>query len=67
MKKKIVLLQHYFNEIGGVETFLINFCKTFGETYDITVVCREILDVDNALILSNYANIICEPNQMIRV
>lgn len=64
MKKKIVLLQHYFNEIGGVETFLINFCKTFGKIYDITVMCRNI-SVDNALMLSNYANIICEPNQTI--
>ena len=42
MKKKIVLLQHYFNDIGGIETFLINFCKTFSQEYDITLVCREI-------------------------
>ena len=36
--KKIVLLQHYYNEIGGVETFLYNFCKQFGNEYDITLV-----------------------------
>ena len=40
--KKIILLQHYFNKIGGVETFLINFCKTFHKIFDIKVICRDI-------------------------
>lgn len=62
--KKIVLLQHYFNEIGGVETFLKNFCKSFANEYEITIVCRDI-SADNAIILSKYANVICEPNQII--
>ena len=58
-KKKIVLLQHYFNEIGGVETFLINFCRQFGDEYDITLVTRDI-SFDNAIALSKYVNIIEE-------
>lgn len=62
--KKIVLLQHYFNEIGGIETFLINFCKTFGNQYDITLVCRNI-DFNNALIIGKYANLICYPTKTI--
>lgn len=57
--KKIVLLQHYYNEIGGVETFLYNFCKQFGDEYDITLVCRDISD-ENAIELSNYVDVICE-------
>lgn len=58
--KKIVLLQHYFNEIGGIETFIINFCKTFADVYDITLVCRDI-SLDNAIYISKYANVICDP------
>ena len=57
--KKIVLLQHYYNEIGGIETFLYNFCKQFGDEYDITLVCRSI-SIDNALELSKFVNIVCE-------
>lgn len=57
--KKIVLLQHYYNEIGGVETFLYNFCKQFGDKYDITLVCRSISSF-TALELSEYVNVVCE-------
>lgn len=58
-KKKIVLLQHYYNDIGGVETFLLNFCKKFHNDYDITLVCRDISD-DNAFMLSKYVDVIVE-------
>lgn len=58
-KKKIVLLQHYYNEIGGVETFLLNFCKRFCDEYDLTIVCRTI-SLENAIMLSKYANVIIE-------
>lgn len=58
-KRKIVLLQHYFNEIGGIETFLINFCKRFGDEYDITMVCRDI-SFENAITLSKYINVVIE-------
>ena len=57
--KKIVLLQHYYNEIGGIETFLYNFCKQFGDKYDITLVCRSI-SPENALKLAQYVNVVCE-------
>lgn len=62
--KKIVLLQHYYNEIGGIETFLYNFCKQFGDEYDITLVCRSI-SIDNALELSKFVNIVCEVEEPI--
>ena len=58
-KKKIVLLQHYYNDIGGVETFLLNFCKRFGDEYDMTLVCRDI-SLENAIMLSKYVNVIIE-------
>lgn len=58
-KKKIVLLQHYYNEIGGVETFLLNFCKRFGDKYDMTLVCRDI-SLENAIMLSKYVNVVIE-------
>ncbi len=58
-KKKIVLLQHYYNEIGGVETFLRNFCKNFGDEYDMTLVCRDI-SFENALMLSKYVDVVIE-------
>jgi glycosyltransferase involved in cell wall biosynthesis len=58
-KKKIILLQHYFNEIGGIETFIINFCKIFGNEYDISLVTRSI-SFENALTISKYANVICD-------
>ena len=61
--KKVVLCQHFFNKIGGIETFIINFCKTFYREYDITLLCRNI-DVDNALKLSQYADIVCEPTDI---
>lgn len=61
--KKVVLCQHFFNKIGGIETFIINFCKTFHKEYDITLLCRYI-DTDNALRLSQYADIICEPTDI---
>lgn len=62
--KKIVLCQHYFNAIGGVETFIINFCKTFYKQYDITLLCRTI-DKKTAIYLSHYVDVICIPSEKI--
>lgn len=59
---KVVLCQEYFNSIGGVETFIINFCKNFYKKYDITLLCRTI-EKETALELSQYADIICEPDE----
>lgn len=61
--KKIVILQHSFNIIGGIETFIINFCKTFYKDYDITLATGEI-DKENALALCEYADIICQPEDI---
>lgn len=61
--KRVVLCQHFFNKIGGIETFIINFCKTFYKEYDITLLCRNI-DIDNALKLSQYADVVCEPTDI---
>ncbi|MBO7614795.1 MAG: glycosyltransferase [Bacilli bacterium] len=58
-KKKMVLLQHYYNDIGGVETFLLNFVRQFHNDYDITFVCRDI-SLENAYMLSEYVDVIIE-------
>lgn len=62
--KKIVLLQHFYNEIGGIETFLYNFCKQFGDEYDITLVCRSI-SPENALDLAQFVDVVCEVEEPI--
>ena len=64
-KKKLVLLQHYYNEIGGIETFLLNFCKKFGDDYDISLITRDI-SLDNALMFQKYANVICDFTEKIK-
>ena len=61
--KKVVLCQHFFNKIGGIETFIINFCKTFYKEYDLTLLCRNI-DIDIALKLSPYADVVCVPTDI---
>lgn len=38
MQKTIGIYQSYVNQIGGVETFLYNFCYNLKDYYDITVV-----------------------------
>jgi len=62
--KKVVLCQHYFNKVGGIETFIINFLKTFYKDYDITLLCG-LIDKKQALSLSKYATIVCEPIETI--
>lgn len=63
MKKKIVILQNSFNIIGGIETCIENFCKTFYKDYDITIATGEI-DNNRALALCEYADIVCEPEDI---
>lgn len=58
--KSIVLLHQYFAKIGGIETFIFNFCKTFHKDYEITLVCKNI-GWKNAITLAEYANVICVP------
>lgn len=57
--KKLIILHQDFLKIGGIETFITNFCKAFYKDYDITLVCPYIY-YNNALILSDYVDIRCE-------
>ena len=57
--KKIVILQNDFCVIGGIETFITNFCKTFYKNYEITIITNEI-DNTRALKLCEYADILTE-------
>ena len=38
IKAQVVIYQGRIHGIGGVETWIYNFCKTFAETYDILIV-----------------------------
>lgn len=57
--KKIVILQNDFCVIGGIETFITNFCKTFYKNYEITIITNKI-DNARALKLCEYADILTE-------
>ena len=37
IKTQIVIWMSYFADIGGIETFIYYFCKTFKDKYDILV------------------------------
>ena len=57
MKQKTIILFHRkIYKIGGVETFLFNFCYTLRDYYDITVLYEEI-DTDQAAHLFPYAHL----------
>lgn len=53
---KLILFAHGINKIGGVETFVINFCKRMCKYYEITVL-YEFADMDKIIYLSNYATV----------
>ena len=57
--KKIILYTHHFSDIGGTETFIINFVKSFHGLYDITLI-TEYIGLDNLKSLSNYIKVITE-------
>ena len=55
-QKKIILFHRKIYVIGGVETFLFNFCYTFRDYYDITVLYEEI-DLEQAYHMYPYAKL----------
>lgn len=57
--KKIILYTHHFSDIGGTETFIINFVKLFHDLFNITVI-TEYIGLDNLKSLSKYVPVITE-------
>lgn len=37
---KIIVYFPYFNQIGGIETYIYNWCAALHDQYDITVICE---------------------------
>lgn len=55
---KIIFAQRYLYHIGGIETFLYNFCKHYKDRH-ITVVV-ERAEIEPIIMLSPYANVIID-------
>lgn len=55
-QKTIILFHRKIYKIGGVETFLFNFCYSLRDYYDITVLYEEI-DTDQAAHMFPYAHL----------
>ena len=55
---KIIFAQRYLYHIGGIETFLYNFCKHYKDRH-ITVVV-ERAEIEPVIMLSPYANVIID-------
>lgn len=43
--KKIILYNNYMSMVGGIETFVYNFCMQLRNDYDITILVERIPDV----------------------
>lgn len=54
---QVVLYCGNTNSIGGIETFIYNFCKEMCDYYDIIVLYSEHLDAKQALRLSEYVQV----------
>lgn len=48
MKAQVCLLAGWLGEIGGIETFVYNWCNLMKDTYNIVVAARYIADVQKA-------------------
>ena len=64
IQAQVVLYIKYLHIIGGIESFVYNFVKTFSKTYDIALVVETIADKQFERI-SNYIRIIKKPTQSI--
>jgi hypothetical protein len=62
---QVVIYIQYLHVIGGIESFIYNFVRTFYKTYDIALVVDTISDTQFGRI-SQYARIIKKPQKMIK-
>lgn len=60
--KKLIIYNSYFSSIGGIETFIYNFCYHLHNDYDITVIVNRIPDdwVDR---LSSLVKVVTDPQE----
>lgn len=57
MRTQVVLYRKNINKVGGIQTFMTNFCKLLGEKYDITIVADQI-DPERMMQFSKHTRII---------
>lgn len=65
IKTQIVLYVGNTQQIGGIETFIYNFCREMHEYYDIMVVYTEHMDARQILRLSKYVYVCRNPQKTI--
>lgn len=57
MKTQVVLYRKTINKVGGIQTFMTNFCELLGDKYDITIVADQI-DPERMMQFSRHTRII---------
>ena len=64
LRTQIVLYRKNINKVGGIQTFIVNFCKLLGDKYDIIIVAEQI-DPERILQFSKVARVIVSKDMLI--
>jgi len=65
MRTQVVLYRKNINKVGGIQTFMTNFCELLGDKYDITIVADQI-DPERMMKLSRRTRVIYSKNIVIQ-
>lgn len=65
IRTQVVMYIGNAHKIGGVETFIYNFCKEMHELYDIIVVYSEHMDAMQIARLAEFVQVMRNPNKVI--
>lgn len=57
MRTQVVLYRKNINKVGGIQTFMTNFCELLGDKYDITIVADQI-DAERMMQFSKHTRVI---------
>lgn len=66
IETQVVLYCGNTNSIGGIETFIYNFCKTMCEHYDIIVLYTDHMDPKQIIRLTEYVMVIRDSGKLIK-
>lgn len=66
IETQVVLYCGNTNSIGGIETFIYNFCKTMCEHYDIIVLYTDHMDPKQIIRLTEYVMVIRNSGKLIK-
>ena len=62
IREQIILYIGSSQKVGGIETFLYNFCKEMSELYDIAVVYSDHMDARHIVRLADYVPVFRNPS-----